>query len=472
MKITILFPDYVQTVVRVLIKEGYQCHLVGGALRDIVRGVEPKDYDLATDAKPEEVLKFFPRAISTGAKFGQITVLIADHHGETYQVEVTTFRSEASYVDGRWPSKVEFITDLDRDLGRRDFTFNAMAVDLSKASLEGEEMPMEHEVYDPYGGLKDLEDKIVRAVGTPLERFSEDGLRAYKACRMASELGFEVDADTLGGIKKTLFVAKKVSMERVRDEFVKMLMNSPKPSVGLNLMKEAGLLKLFLPELLEGVGVEQKINHEYDVYEHSLRTLDIAPDNIKIAALLHDIGKPRTDMGDGHFYGHDKVGAEMAQEIMRRLRFKNSEIERVALLVKNHMFYFPHLKEGVDTEIVKEITIQEWTDSAVRRFIARVGEENVDDLFELRIADATCNPYSSFNPKETNELQMRISEVRVQEMALKISDLNITGDDLIEMGVSKGPKVGEVLDTLLELVLDDPLVNNEKRLREEAQKLL
>jgi poly(A) polymerase/tRNA nucleotidyltransferase (CCA-adding enzyme) len=454
-----------------LTKEGFRAYLVGGALRDVVLNIVPEDYDLATDAKPEEMLKIFPKSVSTGARFGMVSALVPGETGEIHEVQVTTFRSEENYVDGRWPSKVTFITDLDQDLGRRDFTVNAMALDLSENSMEGGNVEKEWDVYDPFGGLKDLEDRLIRAVGTPLERFSEDGLRAFKACRLASQLQFEIEKETFEAIKEALPVARQVSMERIRDEFVKMLQHSPKPSVGVELMKQTGLLEIFLPELLEGVGVEQLLFHADDVYHHSLKTCDVAPDNIKMAALFHDIGKPRKDMKNGHFYGHDVEGAKMTEEVMKRMKFSNDEIKRTVALVRNHMFYYPYVQDGMSEEDAKKTEERAWTDAAIRRFMARVGEENIEDLFALRIADATANPKTAFDPDEIAKLQERISEVREKDVALKISDLKITGDDLIGMGVPKGPKVGEILNQLLEKVLDDPMLNSRDTLTEEAKKL-
>ncbi|MGI6484580.1 MAG: CCA tRNA nucleotidyltransferase [Candidatus Dojkabacteria bacterium] len=464
MKVTIHLPNYVQKVARILIKEGYECYLVGGAVRDIVLGRKPHDYDLATNALPDEMLNMFPKSISTGAKFGTVIVLVQDEHGETYEVETTTFRSEAGYIDGRWPSSVKFVDEIDKDLGRRDFTFNAMAVDLSKLDLDDGKELKEVEIYDPFDGIGDIKKKVVRAVGTPLERFKEDGLRSFKACRMAAQLGFTIEEQTFEAIKESKAVAENISMERIRDEFMKMLLNSPKPSVGIELMRETGLLQIFMPELTEGVGVEQKLFHADDVYYHAIKTCDAAEDSVKLAALLHDIAKPRTDMGNGHFYGHDKMGADMAEQIMKRMKFPKSEIERTKKLILNHMFYYPHIEEGMSEEEKKNIELHKWSDSAVRRFIQRVGEENIDDLFKLRMADAQSNPFTSFKPDEITVLQKRISDVRHQDMALKVTDLNITGKDLEKLGVEKGPKMGEVLRELLERVLDDPMLNTKEKL--------
>lgn len=464
-------PKYVQKVARILIKEGYEAYLVGGAVRDIVLKKTPHDYDLATNALPDEMLNMFPKSVSTGAKFGTVIALVQDDEGETHEVEVTTFRSEAEYVDGRWPSSVKFVEDVDKDLGRRDFTFNAMAIDLSKLDLDDGVEEKAVDIYDPFGGIEDIKKKVVRAVGTPLERFKEDGLRSFKAARMASQLGFEIESETLQGMKDSTAVASAVSMERVRDEFMKMLLNSSKPSVGIEIMRETGLLQLFMSELLEGVGVEQKLFHAHDVYNHILKTVDVAHDSVKLAALFHDIAKPRTDMGNGHFYGHDKMGADIAEKVMRRMKFPNSEIVRTKKLIENHMFYYPHIKEEMTEEEKKNIELHQWSDSAVRRFIQRVGEENIDDLFRLRMADAQSNPSTMFKPEEITLLQKRISHVREQDMALKISDLRINGEDLERLGIEKGPKMGLILRELLDVVIEDPLMNTKEKLEELAIKL-
>ncbi len=471
MRIRYKIPSYVLKVGRMLTKEGYEVYLVGGALRDIVMGKVPHDYDLATDALPDEMLEIFPKSVSTGAKFGTVLALVPDLEGENKQVEVTTFRSESDYIDGRWPSKVEFVNDLNQDLGRRDFTINAMALDLSSGNLE-EDVEQEWEIQDPFGGITDINLKLIRAVGTPIERFKEDGLRAFKACRLASQLDFEIEEETFEAIKQSIPVAKQVSMERIRDEFMKLLLNSPKPSKGIELMRQTGLLNIFLPELLEGYGVEQKLYHSHDVYWHSLRTCDAAEDSVKLAALFHDIAKPRTDMGNGHFYGHDSVGTQMVEEIMKRLKFSKTEIERTKALVRNHMFYYPHTEGEVDREKMDKLMLTQWSDSAVRRFLKRVGEENVEDLFKLRIADASSNPNTAFKPEEITELQKHISKVRQEDMALKITDLDINGEDLKSIGVEPGKKMGDILNKLLDMVIEDPLLNTKEKLLEEARRML
>lgn len=468
MEVKMRIPKYVQDVAKILLKNGFQCYLVGGALRDVVCSKQPHDYDLATDALPDEMINIFPKSVSTGIRFGTVIALAPDNFGEMYEVEVTTFRSESNYIDGRWPSSVEFVSDIDKDLGRRDFTFNAMAVDLSKVDLNNDEEEKNIHIYDPFGGVDDIKRGVVKAVGTPLERFKEDGLRAFKACRLAAQFGFQIDENTLEGIKDSIPVASQISMERIRDEFMKMLLNSPKPSVGIDLMRECGLLSIFMPELMEGIGVEQKLFHSNDVYWHSLKTCDCAHDSVKLAGLLHDIAKPRTDMGNGHFYGHDQVGAVMAEEIMKRMKFSHAEISRVKKLVENHMFYYPHITDDMSEEEKKNIEMHSWSDSAVRRFIQRVGEENIDDLFKLRLADAQSNPNTSFKPEEITLLQDRISEIRQQDMALKVTDLKIKGDDLSKLGIPKGPIMGAVLKELLDLVIDDPSLNSKENLETKA----
>lgn len=475
-----LLPDYVQKVARILIKEGYKAYLVGGAVRDIVLNKNPNDFDLATDAVPETMLKIFPKAVSTGAKFGMITALVEDSQRETFEVQVTTFRSEENYRDGRWPTDVKFVDDIDKDLGRRDFTINSMSIDLGGkgkhdddiSHLTGENIEKEWELYDPFDGLRDIGIKVVRAVGTPIERFKEDGLRPIRACRFASQLGFDIETETLNAIEKALPVVKMISKERFRDEFKKILYKSPKPSVGLELLRKTGILEIFIPELLQTKDVEQKLFHASDVWTHSMRAVDTAPDNIKIAALFHDIGKPDKDTKDGHFYGHDSHGAKLTRKIMKRLKFSKAETKRVFNLVKNHMFFYPYETEDMEPEEREKIREKQWSDPAIRRFIGRVGEKKLEDLFALRVADANANPKTSFQPEEVEALQKRISEVREKDMALKIEDLDITGKEIMELGVNEGPEIGNILNKLLDMVIEDPLINDKDKLISKAKEII
>ncbi len=502
-----LIPTYVINVAEELQKAGYEAYLVGGSIRDILQGIEPDDFDVATNAYPEQVEKVFAKSIPTGAKFGTITVITEDEKGEKFDVQVTTYRSEADYVGGRWPSKVEFARTIEEDLSRRDFTINAIALELSVIShqlsestqqlgkeieLTTENSQLKTHIIDPFDGLKDLEAKIIRAVRDPIERFSEDGLRAVRACRLASQLEFKIEESTFKAIKETLHITKLVSVERFRDELMKLLLKSPKPSYGLRLMKDSGILELFIPELLEGIGVVQPEFHSDDVFEHSIKTVDEAEDSVKLAALFHDIGKPRTKSEDEkgiHFYGHDVKGAEMAEEIMRRLKFSNVEIDKVVRLARWHMFYYPsagwrqqssvvssqlsvqeennkELKAKLKTDNSKLKTQYGWTDGAIRRLIQNVGgEEAIDDLLKLRIADQRSNEKYEFSQEELDSLSERIADVRAKEMALKVTDLDITGHDLEqELNIEPGKQMGDVLKYLLEKVIDEPMLNKRETL--------
>ncbi len=459
--IKLQIPDYVFEVSKLLNDRGFKAFLVGGSVRDIIMFRKPKDYDVGTSANPEEILDIFPKAISTGAKFGSIIVLVQDKSGESHAVDVTTFRIEEKYINSRWPSVVKFTSDIEEDLSRRDFTMNAIAIDLSKIDKEGDIL------LDPFKGQKDIKNRLIRAVGVAKERFTEDALRALRACRFASVLGFELDGETKEAIKEVLTMIDNLSAERVRDEFLKILYDSPKPSVGLKLMKETGIMKIWIPELLEGVGVDQPIYHRYDVFEHTMRTVDIAEDSVKLAALFHDIAKPRTKKGK-HFYGHDVKGAKMTKEIMERLRFSKKEIDRVERLVRWHMFYFPYDEEDYKKgkkKMRRRKHVGEWGDAAIRRFVRNVGgSESIDDLFKLRIADASSNPDNIFDNKEIELLQKRIGNVFKKDMALKVEDLDIDGNDLKNIGMKPGPGMGEILRDLLEVVIEDPVLNDKKKL--------
>lgn len=443
-------PDYAWWVSERLKKDSFEAYLVGGSVRDLAIGREPKDFDLATNAKPDEVQRLFPDSIAIGAAFGIITVLAPGKGGEIFQVEVATYRTEEDYTDGRWPSKVEFTTDISRDLGRRDFTINAMAYPMHLAEDK-------RDVLDPFDGVGDIKRKTIRAVGTPIERFKEDGLRGFRACRLASVLEYEIETETFKAIQETVEIAKKVSVERIREEFLKILHQSSVPSRGIELLRKAGLLEIFLPELTEGVGVSQSKRHASNVYEHILRTVDKAIDEVKLAALFHDIGKPRCATADGHFYGHEVVGARMAETIMRRMKFPRMEIERVQKLVKRHMFWYQ----------------EEWTDAAVRRLIRSIGgEEMIEPMLALRMADSQSDPKSEFKPWVVEALQSRIAKMREQEMALKVTDLAINGKEVIKMGVPEGYNVRVILDYLLDLVVDDPKSNTRENLEKEVKKFI
>lgn len=493
-----LIPDYVINIAESLQKKGYQAYLVGGSVRDVLLGKQPADYDIATNAYPEEVMAIFPKCVPTGAKFGTIVVITQDQSGESHDVEVTTYRNEADYVGGRWPTKVEYARTIEEDLSRRDFTINAMALNLQEfdtAKASGWQFVTQILV-DPFGGLNDLAAKVIKAVGDPLERFSEDGLRPVRGCRLAAQLEFSIDPKTFAAMRGTLAVVKQISIERFREELMKLLHKSVKPSIGFKLMREVGILEIFLPELLEGEGVTQPEFHVDDVFNHLMAVTDLAEDSIKLAALFHDIAKPRCFMRDErgvHFYGHDQLGAEMTKEIMQRLKFSNTEIEHTVRLVRWHMFFYPSAdwrkirKDQFDWQTATKDQIQQhieetrsgttaggWSDAAIRRLIQNVGgEDAIDDLMKLRIADAGANPKSEFNPEEIRVLSERISQVRARDMALKVADLDISGEELMkELNIVAGPQIGLILNYLLELVVEEPLLNSKQLLIAKAHEFI
>jgi tRNA nucleotidyltransferase (CCA-adding enzyme) len=429
-----------------LARAGFEAHLVGGAIRDLLLGRPSVDFDIATSARPPEVARVFGRrrTIPTGEKHGTVTVL-TDVAGERHGVEITTFRGEGAYSDGRRPDAVAFVSDLVEDLRRRDFTVNALALD-----------PLAARVTDPFGGVSDLEARILRAVGDAAQRFGEDGLRIMRAVRLAAQLGFALDPATEAAIPGALAVFRKVSMERVRDELLKLLA-APAPSVGLRLMLSSGILAVVIPELAEGVGVAQNRFHAHDVFEHTLHTVDETRGDaiVRLGALLHDVAKPRTRApkedapGEFSFFRHESVGAEMADAIGRRLKLSNRDRERVVALVAHHMFWYT----------------PEWTDATVRRFVGRVGTELLPDLFALREGDVRARGRGEDPGVEVAELKRRIEAEIAAQRAMKVTDLAVGGQDVMRvLGVPPGRIVGVVLARLLERVIDDPALNTREAL--------
>lgn len=468
-----MIPNYVFDIASSLNKKNFKAYLVGGSVRDILMNRIPNDFDIVTNALPNETAEVFPKSVLTGEQFGTVSVIIRDQNGESQEVHVTTFRKEKDYVGGRWPSHVEFSNDLEEDLKRRDFTINAMAYDLSTGLQLSENMSG---LIDLFGGRKDLEGKLIRAVGDATERLSEDGLRALRACRMASNFNYKLDSELKKAITEALNIVALISAERIRDELTKLIIKSPKPSYGIESMRETGLLKLILPELQDCYGITQNKYHVDDVYYHSLKALDLAPDEVKFAALFHDIAKPLTKEGE-HFYGHDKKGAEMARKILERLKFDRKFIEKTTLLIRWHMFFIPlrgedSLKELSESEykIRKEERNEHfslgWSDKAIRRMIRRVGgHDNLDDLIKLRIADAEANPKSSFDPTVVHVLAERVAQIRQQDSLLSVKDLKINGNDLMsEFKLPPGKILREVLEHLLEEVTEDINLNTKEKL--------
>jgi poly(A) polymerase/tRNA nucleotidyltransferase (CCA-adding enzyme) len=408
-------------------------------------GQRVTDFDIATDARPEEVQKLFRRVIPTGIKHGTVTVLFQGTH-----FEVTTFRVEEEYLDGRRPRKVRFIPSIEEDLKRRDFTINAVAYDLQRERL-----------LDPHAGRADLDRRLIRAIGDPDERFREDGLRPVRACRFAAQLEFRIQEETLAAIGRALPTVRQVSVERVREELERLL-KARMPSIGFRLMLDAGLLAVFLPELARCRGVEQRERHCFDVFEHSLYTCDAAAREnlpVRLAALFHDLGKPdtltRDDQGAIRFHGHELVSARLAEEVTRRLKFPNRVIQKVSHLVRHHMFNFQ----------------EEWSDAAIRRFIVRVGEEEIPDLLALRRADqiGQCRRWEV--SANLIEFERRILQVLEGEKALGLKDLAVDGGDLMEhLTLEPGPRIGVILGFLLETVLEDPQLNRRELLLEIARR--
>lgn len=444
---------------------GFEAFLVGGAVRDILLGKTAHDWDLTTNARPQDVMKIFHRVIPTGIKHGTVTV-----HFMKKEIEVTTYRADQGYSDGRHPDRVIFADSIEDDLSRRDFTMNAIAASLKDGSL-----------VDPFEGQEDLKNKIIRTVGNAHERFMEDGLRPVRALRFASQLNFKIEENTYNEIFKKEIQDKviSISLERFRDEFLK-IMKSPKPSVGIKLLEDTGLLKLFIPELAEGRGVTQSDArgfHQFDVLDHNIYSCDGAPqDNyiVRVAALLHDVGKVRArtvsleddqdNLGQKieliHFWKHELYSAEIAEKVLTRLKFSNAEIERICHLIKEHMFYYT----------------SDWKDSSVRRFLVRVGKEYLDDLFALRFADnygKNCQKAAIESPVTQNilELKERIRKVEEEHSALSLKELKVNGRDLMAAGIESGKKLGAILNELFQTVLDDPAMNDREKLLELAKNI-
>jgi putative nucleotidyltransferase with HDIG domain len=430
---------------------GKEIYLVGGAVRDMIRGEDIHDWDLATNALPEEVTDIVRRAggkvIPTGIKHGTVTALYKKH-----SAEITTFRTESNYSDGRRPDQIRYAAKIEEDLSRRDFTMNAIALRLPNG-----------EIVDPFNGTDDIKAGIIRCVGNADERFNEDGLRPLRAVRFSAQLGFEIEQTTLDAIHGALSVSAKVSWERVRDEIDKILA-APVPSRGFRLMEKTGLLNLFLEELAACRDIEQKGFHQFDVLDHSLLACDYAAGKnysreVRLSALLHDVGKPLVrkmdESGVWTFYRHEEKSAEMCRKIMNRLRYPNAVIDSVCHLIKEHMFHYT----------------DDWTDAAIRRFIARIGEANLGDMYYLRYADVYAFSGKEADPSYLADLKNRVNKTLECGRAFTIKDLSVSGNDLMAIGIQSGKIMGVILKELLETVLDDPAQNTREKLLEIAGKI-
>jgi len=449
-------PSEVRELCTRLREAGFRSWIVGGCVRDqLLCELENKpaadirgDWDIATSARPEQVQKLFRRVIPTGIQHGTVTVLM-----NKSGYEVTTLRGETSYTDGRRPDAVYFVDDIKDDLARRDFTINAIAYD-----------PLEDVLIDPFDGIRDLRARVLRAVGDAAVRFAEDGLRVLRAARFVATLNVELDPDTERAIVPSLDSYRKVSAERIRDEWLKTT-KAKKPSRAFEVMKNHGLLAISAPELMESVGCEQNHYHAFDVWGHAMHCLDNCPNQplLRMAGLLHDVGKPRSrawsdKTQDYTFYEHERIGAEMAEPMLERLRFSNDERAHIVALVRHHLICY----DGT------------WSDAAVRRWVRRVSPELVGDLYALSEADVTAKGKDPTADLENiTQLKAHVEKVIAQGAAFSVKDLAVNGGTLIkELGVKPGPDVGRVLRALLEEVIEDPEKNQPSVLLERARDLL
>ena len=445
-------PKDVLNVITELEKGGFEAYLVGGCTRDLLRGKQPKDWDVTTNATPEEIQAIFPDSFYEN-DFGTVGVKTESEDPTLKVVEVTPYRIESEYSNARHPDEVTFSKNLEDDLQRRDFTMNAIAYN-----------PSNDRMVDPYGGETDIRHKRIVAVGDAHERFAEDALRMMRAIRLAAELDFAIDSDTAVAIADNAHLLEKVSIERIQGEFTRII-KSKTPMQALYIAQRLGILQYIMPELEEGIGCDQNQAHSFDVFEHLLRSLQHAADKdypfeVRLAALLHDIGKPASrrfdkQKNDYTFHGHEVIGARMTRKIMRAMKFPRETTDIVTKLVRWHMFF-------ADPD---EITL-----SAVRRMIRNVGTDHMDNLLNLRI----CDRIGTGRPKE-HPFRFRKYKSMVDEALrdpVSVGMLKIDGKQVIDiLGDGPGPKVGWILHALLEEVLDDPTHNTTEYLHERAQAL-
>ncbi len=446
-------PEEVAKIGAGLRKGGYESYLVGGCVRDLLIGREPKDWDVTTNATPEQIQSVFPDSFYEN-DYGTVGVKTCSESERTAIVEVTPYRTESEYSDRRRPDKVAFGTSLLEDLARRDFTINAIALDDDKGHI-----------VDPYDGQKDIKDKLVRAVGNAPERFNEDALRMLRAVRLVAELDFGIDGATATAISENSKHLGHVSRERVRDELVRIL-NSKQPMNALVLSWQLGILEFISPDLIRGVGVEQNQAHSYDVFEHLMRTMQHAADkdwnfDIRLAGLFHDISKPETrrwseEKKEWTFHGHEVVGSRVTKKALENLHFSRETIDKVVKLVRWHMFFS-------DPE---QITL-----SAVRRMITNVGEENIWDLLNLRICDRVGTGRPKEQPFRFRKYKAMVEQALRDPISVKM--LKTDGARIMDMFHMKpGPKIGYVLNALLEEVLDDSSKNTAEYLDKRTSELL
>ena len=461
-------PKEVKEIAALLEKHGFKAYLVGGSLRDILMKNEPKDWDIATDATPEKVQELFssfagaaedkPATIYEN-NFGTVGVKTESEDPKLKIVEITTFRKDGKYSDSRHPDKVIFARTIEEDLARRDFTVNAIALNLSANELTSHRAS-ELVIVDPFEGQDDIKRKVIRAVGNPEERFAEDALRLLRGVRFAAQLDFEIEKHTAEAISHKSALLEFISQERIRDEFQKMII-TPRAMEGILNLEKFGLLKFILPELRDGIGVGQNKHHVFTVFEHNIKALEYSAKKnhsleVRLAALLHDVGKPKSKRGEGPnstFYGHQVVGERMARKILQRLHFSNQIIDKVSLLVREHMFMY-------DPDIV--------TPAGVRRLLRRVGAENMEDLMRVREADRIGSGVPKAKTYRLRHLEAMIEKVKTDPISAKMIKLN--GNDLMtELKLDPSPRIGRILAVLLEEALENPEINGKETLLNRAR---
>lgn len=432
-------PNNVQFIIDTFYSNNYEAFMVGGCVRDALLGLSPKDYDITTSALPNITETLFEKTIPTGIKHGTITVVISNEN-----LEVTTYRTEGQYLDNRRPESVDFVSDIKEDLSRRDFTINALAYN-NKIGL-----------IDYFNGIQDLNDKVIKAVGNPSKRFQEDALRMLRAIRFSCQLGFEIEENTFIALKENYNLIANISMERIRDELCKIMI-SDNPCHGLNLLKETGILKIVLPEINELVNYTPMCNnHNRDVFKHTLNVISNTHNDLilRLSALFHDVGKLHTltQMPNGHCYfpGHAPKGAEMCKPILSRMKFDNNTIEKISLLIYDHLV--------LDVNNMP-------SDGDIKRLLSRVKPENIFTLFDLQRADIN----SLWDPipflKKVDYISDKVTLFIQNKEPLYIKDLAITGSDLIkELNIKPGKLIGELLAALIQQVIDDPSLNNKETL--------
>ena len=462
MEYSFSIPTPIVTVARTLEQAGFEAWLVGGCVRDMFMKRTPKDWDIATIANPEQIQALFPDSFYTNT-FGTVGVKTGSEDTSLAIVEVTPFRTESDYADGRRPNSVTFTKTIQEDLGRRDFTINSLAFRI-KSFNEPTDVLYKGHVLDLFSGIRDIEARIIRAVGNPEDRFNEDGLRILRAIRISCETNFSISHETSLAIEKTKENISKISKERIRDEFSRVIM-SPHPAFGIESFRRYGLLEFIVPELLESVGVEQKGMHIYDVWNHLLHSLEYGaekgyPLHVRLSALFHDIAKPATRRYDSSkdkytFFGHEVVGSRVTKTILERLKYSKDICDKVTKLVRWHMFF-------ADTE---NITL-----SAVRRMIANVGTELIWDLMNVRI----CDRMGMGRPKE-DPYRLRKYHAMIEEALrtpVTVGMLKIDGARVMELShENPGPRIGLILNALFEEVMDDHTLNTAEYLEKRTLEL-